>query len=61
MATVVKSMLLVNGAHLLVVLDLGGVLIGVLLKVTPLMDRQRPCVRSVDAEVSYLTIYLHLT
>ena len=52
MVTVVKGMLLVNGAHLPAVLELVGVQIGVLLKLTPSMDRLRPCVHNADAEVS---------
>ena len=58
MATVVKGMLLQNGAHLQAVLELDGVLTGVLLKNTLLMDRQQLCVRNADAEVSYINSHI---
>ena len=58
MATVVKGMLLQNGAHLQAVLELDGVLTGVLLKLTLLMDRQQLFVRNADAEVSYINTHI---
>ena len=58
MATVVKGMLLQNGAHLQAVLELDGVLTGVLLKNTLLMDKQQLCVRNVDVEVSHINSHI---